>query len=325
MARLIVKLSSIFLVVILSTGCSAADRRDSRSKLDNVKSWTYLIQDQSKDENFNNLRRSGYDLVVIDQTRSLKGEEKFDSRAEVDSIKKSGDSSGEKIVLCYLDVGEAESYRRYWKNDWGIGDPEWIVAEDPDGWDENYPVKFWRPRWRQIMEKSIDAIVSDGYDGIYLDWIEVYSFPPVERAAESEEIDSKKEIVKFISDIAAYARLKKPGFIVVVQNAAELGKIKKYRDAADAVSQEAIWYDGGGDPDESEKVGDVTVEKELTAEYLTNLKIWIENGKPVFNVEYATDLSKANRTYRLGKKHGFITYVGVRQLDRLSDTPPNEP
>lgn len=109
-------------------------------RLKDVRFWAYQIQNQQADGNIGKLAESDYDLLVIDQIRSLKGDEDHDDRADVSRLKRTKGVSGKpKIVLCYIDVGEAESYRGYWRDGWRVGDPEWIVAEDPDGWDENYP------------------------------------------------------------------------------------------------------------------------------------------------------------------------------------------
>ena len=299
------------------------NQRDGEEKLKGVKFFAYQIQDQSWDDNTQKLADSHYDLLIIDQTSSIKGEEDYDSEAEVSLLKKSKDSSGgEKIVVCYIDVGEAESYRSYWKEEWRVGDPEWIVAPDPDGWDENYPVAFWNEEWKDIMKEAIDGIIEDGYEGIYLDWLEVYSFEPVVEAAEDEGLDARDELVEFVRELADYARAKEPGFLFIAQNAAELGSIPEYVKIFDGIAQEAIWYDGGGDPDTEETPGDVTVESELSEELLDALAMWEREGKPVFDVEYAQEPSNVERAYRLGAEHGFKTYVTLRPLDALTSTPP---
>ncbi|HIP23047.1 MAG TPA: hypothetical protein EYG79_05560, partial [Rhodobacteraceae bacterium] len=53
-----------------------------------------------------------------------------------------------RIVLAYIDIGQAEEWRTYWQPNWRIGAPSWIVANDPDGWEGNYPVAYWHPAWK---------------------------------------------------------------------------------------------------------------------------------------------------------------------------------
>jgi len=227
-----------------------------------------------------------------------------------------------KIVVCYIDVGEAESYRWYWQDKWKIGDPDWIVAEDPDGWDENYPVKFWNEEWKKIMRQCLDRIIDDEYGGVYLDWLEIYSFEPVAKAAESEDLNVRQELIEFVRELSEYARSQKPGFLFIAQNAAELGEFPEYVELFDAIAQEAIWYDGGGDPDTEEEPGDVPLDSEDSEEYVNHLEDWQQLEKPVFNVEYAQGSSNARQAYQLGKEHEFKTYVTLRPLDRLTATPP---
>ena len=314
-------------VTVVAPGCGRGAVREqgavTASPLRDVRFFAYQLQGQDESGSIGRLADSSYDLLVIDQTRSLKGEEGYDSAADVARLKGSGGSSGgKKVVVCYLDVGEAESYRWYWRDGWRVGSPEWIVAPDPDGWDENYPVKFWRPEWKRIMNEAVDRMIEDGYDGIYLDWLEVYSFEPVAEAARREGLNARDELVKFVRELAVRAGTKSPGFLCIAQNAAELGSDPEYVELFDAIAQEGVWYEGGGDPDADETPGDVPSDPELTRELLDDLKLWQERRKPVFDVEYAQESSNVNRAYALGEEHGFKTYVTLRALDALSQTPP---
>ncbi len=276
---------SLYFLALTAGGCLSKTGEYEGTgvgRLKDVRFWAYQIQEQHLSGNIKRLAESDYDLLVIDQIRSIKGDEDYDDRADVSRLKRTQGASGKrKIVLCYIDVGEAESYRWYWRDGWQIGDPDWIVAEDPDGWDENYPVKVWAPEWREIMERSVDRIIADGYDGIYLDWLEVYSFGPVEEAADEEGLDSREELIDFVTDLARYARSKKPDFIFIAQNAAELGRNPAYMRVFDAIAQEAIWYDGSGDPDTSKRPGDRPVDPEDSQDYLDHLGRWSRFGRPV--------------------------------------------
>lgn len=316
----------LIISIIFMGGCADnVDDKDIRNRepLSDVDYWAYQIQDQTEDDNIDKLAESHYDLLVIDQTRSIKGEETYDSLKDVSFLKGStGSRNGKKLVVCYIDVGEAESYRWYWKDEWRIGKPDWIVAEDPDGWDENYPVKFWRDEWKDIMKEYLDRIIEDGYDGIYLDWLEVYSFKSVSDAAEDEGLDPREELIGFISELSEYARSKRKDFIIIAQNAAEMGQSEEYVELFDAIAQEAIWFDGSGDPDISEQTGDKPIDSELTEEYLDYLEEWQKLDKPVLNVEYAADAANAEKAYKLGEEHKFITYTSLRPLAELTKNPP---
>ncbi len=298
--------------------------------LKNIRFWAYQIQGQNLNNSIRKLADSRYDLLVIDNVRSVKGDEDHDNAADVAKLKNSLGSQGKrKIVVCYIDIGEAEEYRYYWKPGWKIGNPEWITGDDPDGWEENYPVKYWRQEWKDIVfgndSAMVDRILEDGYDGIYLDWVEAYEFEPVDSAAVEEGLDAREEMISFIIEIAEYCKKKKPGFLVIPQNATYIvlpndSLSRAYLGAIDAIAQEDIWFDGEADPNGQE--GDVPVDPELTREYIGNLRIFQNAGLPVLTVDYASKPTNVDSAYRAAARHGYIEYVALRQLDRLTDTPP---
>lgn len=325
MKRMIGTLVVVLATILSLSGCTATPEGHPGSPsavsgaLSDIEYWAYQIQDQTADDNLDLLAESDYELLVIDQTRSLLGEPGYDSAGDVVYLK---DGLEGRIVVCYWDVGQAESYRWYWEDDWEIGDPAWIVAEDPDGWDENYPVVFWDPDWQDIMLEGLDMIIDDGYDGVYLDWLEIYDFEPVVERAEEEGLDPEEELVAFVELLAEHARERDPEFLFIAQNAAEMGRIPAYRDVFDAVAQEAVWFDGEGDPNAAEQAADMFQDEEWTLEYLDDLEIWLEEGILVLDVEYAIEPGNAAEAYRLSDDEGFVPYVTTRPLAQLTDTPP---
>ena len=68
----------------------------------NVKSWHYQLQDI----NPRAIARSSADMVVIDYS----GENGPFSKAQVEKMKRNPDGS-RRIVLAYMSIGEAETYR----------------------------------------------------------------------------------------------------------------------------------------------------------------------------------------------------------------------
>jgi cysteinyl-tRNA synthetase len=331
-------LPAIAVLVAMSlfiAGCGASDIDSSPSRsrsprlkpatgpLKDLEYFAYQIQAQEEDGNIERLAGERYDLLVIDQTRSVKDQEDYDSAKDVARLKASrGSAGGGKTVVCYIDVGEAEDYRTYWQDGWRVGNPEWIAAPDPDGWDGNYPVKFWRSEWMDIQRNRIEEIISDGYDGVYLDWLEVYSFEPVAQAARAEGLDPKNALTDFVRALAEYARSRKPGFIFIAQNAAEMGDYPGYAEVFDAVAQESVWFDWEGDPDTTGSAGDVAVNSEDSQTLIDDLAIWQAQGKPVLDIEYAQEEANAVEGYALGAKNGYRTYVTTTLLDELTSTPP---
>ncbi len=67
---------------------------------------------------------TAYDLVVL-SIGAAGG-----SREMIENLKHS--SGGEKIVLCYMSIGQAEDYRSYWQREWRQNPPAWLDDSDSD-------------------------------------------------------------------------------------------------------------------------------------------------------------------------------------------------
>lgn len=192
------------------------------TELSEVRQWLYLIDVNLDETTVNLIANSAYDMVVVDYIPS---EAENIDYPMTEVVAKWHNGEHPKLVMAYIDIGQAESYRSYWHDDWQVGEPDWITGEDPDGWVENYPVAYWRDEWQSIWldhDGLIAQIVTSGFDGVYLDWIEAYSDPGVAKVAAHDGIDATHAMVKFIADIAAFGRQLHPGFLVIGQNAIEL-------------------------------------------------------------------------------------------------------
>ena len=86
---------------------------------------------------------TAYDLVVTDYSADGSADGEFGA-AQIAALK--GSPGGPKIVLAYMSIGEAESYRFYWQDGWRPGNPPWLGVENPD-WPGNYKVHYWDPAW----------------------------------------------------------------------------------------------------------------------------------------------------------------------------------
>lgn len=286
---------------------------------------------------------SDHDLVVIDPAVTDIGTADYPIADVVAYLQAHG-----KVVVAYLDVGEAESYRTYWGEDWGIGDPEWIVAEDPDGWDENYPVAYWHPEWQALWLDEgglVDVVATSGFDGIYLDWVEAYDDERVATAAADDGVDPAEEMVGWVRALAERLRATDGDALVIQQNAAELAATQAdLRGVIDAVAQEQVWFDGGADGDPPGDCplpatdADVGSEEYLASlsppclrqweeypestlhvsseSYLRDLDAIRASGLPVLTVDYATEPANVDAALRNARARGFVPFVGVRELDQ---------
>ena len=215
------------------------------SPLSDVSHWLYLIDVNLDEATVARIADSSYDMVVLDFIPSEENNTDYPMAEVVAQL-----HVASQLVIAYIDIGQAEQFRTYWADDWRVGDPEWIAGEDPDGWQENYPVAYWYDEWRAIWlgeDGYLQAILDAGFDGVYLDWVEAYSDENVIAIAERDGVDPIQEMIWWVGDIAEFTRAQRPGFIVIAQNAAELAAYDDYVAIIDAIAQEQVWFDGGAD------------------------------------------------------------------------------
>ncbi len=333
---------------------SAPDPADpsARMTLPEVRTWAYQIQRLEDDraiDMIDELVESRYDLLVLEPTRSDRDNTDFDTAGMVRRLHESPADPPDrtKLVIAYVDIGQAEDWRTYWGDDWiaptasARGSPDFLITIDPDGWSGNYPVAFWDDRWKDIMirgENSVlQQVLDDGFDGIYMDWVEAYSDATVMAAATGSALDPSREMVDFIREIREYAQARSPGFLVIPQNAAEILETggQEYLDIIDGIAQEQIYFDGNADTEwDDVNAGDHRVPDTCPADdadcgysrafYEGWLKQYLAAGKPVLSVDYAADPGNVAEAYERASANGYIPYVSHRPLDRLTDTPPPE-
>ncbi len=301
-----------------------------RTSLHDVESWAYQIQGLEQEGAIQELVDSEYDMVVIEPTRSSKGFENFDTRGMVERLHSSrGIHVDSKIVIAYVDIGQAEDWRIYWNESWIAptaterGDPDFLVSIDPDGWSGDYPVAYWDTAWKEIVlygdNSLVQQVLDDGFDGIYLDWVDGFSYEPVVAAAEADGLDAQQEMIDFIREIREFCLKQEGDFIVIPQNALDICEgHPEYFDIIDAVAQEHILFDGNasaewGDP----TAGDVRVPAENTDWYVEMLQRYQVHGKVAFTVDYALKNQNIQEAYAFAANHGFIEFVTQIPLSRL--------
>ena len=347
--RLLIYVLTVLLVVCLS-GCPGAPVGPSEPlALSAVRTWAYQIQGLDEPGAIDALAASSYDVLVIEPTRtdfSSSETRQFDTATAVAQLKASAASDGlhRKLVIAYIDIGEAENWRWYWdwSKDWTPGRPrpadwpEWILTPDPDGWAGNFVVAFWHEGWRDIVLTGnnhppaptrdfvsiLDEVVSDGFDGVYLDWVEAYDDPAVTAAASAAGVDPATAMVDFIAAIRAYGQARRPGFVVIQQNAAMLVEdAPGILNVVDAIAQEDTWYGGVADCEWDQPCGyDRVQDPQQTAETLGLLDQYRAAGKPVFTVDYT--VAHAAEAYAEAGARGYVPYCSRVALSRLTTTPP---
>jgi len=146
-------------------------------QLSDVKNFLYIInpeQFSTKSGFLEAISSTNYDLVFVDLFFN-----EFPLTASDVALLKTKDNGAERLVICYMSIGEAEVYRYYWQSEWTENPPAWLDQENPY-WEGNYKVKYWDPEWQQIIygnDQSYAKMILDaGFDGAYLDIIDAYEY-----------------------------------------------------------------------------------------------------------------------------------------------------
>ena len=330
----------------------------SAARLADVSHWLYMIDVNLEPEMMKRITASKYDMVVVDFIPSEENNTDYPIAELVAQLHNAPHhldcaQCKPKLAIAYIDIGQAEEYRTYWHSGWSIGNPEWIVGADPDGWEGNFPVAYWYDEWRQIWlgeSGYLQAILDAGFDGVYLDWVEAYSDENVIAFAEEDGADPLQEMIWWVGDIADFTRAQRPDFIVIAQNAAELAKDDDYLDIIDAIAQEQVWFDGGADNDPPGDCPLPRTEAEVDSdayrqslspfcrkqydeypdstlhvsseEYLHHLTLARDKGEIIFTVDYALEPENVAWVYETSRGLGFVPFVSNRALDRYIEPVP---
>lgn len=231
-------------------------------------------------------------------------------------------SPGQRALLCYFSVGEAENYRPYWKAEWDArndgkvdaGAPVWLLGQNPE-WKGNYRVKYWSAEWQSVLMGSetapLDRIIAQGFDGVYLDIIDGFeTFEEGDDGRINPETGQsyRRDMVDFVAKIAAYARAKKPGFLVVPQNGSQLLDFEDYVQTISGIGQEDLYYL------DNKRTTDSAPTIEL-------LKKATAAGKAVLVTDYSKAKKKQADGIALAQIDGFSIFIAPRALNGLGRLP----
>jgi cysteinyl-tRNA synthetase, unknown class len=286
-----------------------------------AKSWGYQLVNLDPKA----LAASPYDVLVIDYSRDGSDANAL-TPAELAAIKTKPDGS-KRIVLSYLSIGEAESYRFYWSKIWGWFPtflspilPNWVLpswrSKLNRDWGGNYAVRYWEAGWQNIIVGQggyLDKILKAGFDGVWLDKVD----SSLEDVAAGNP-RAKADMYALVKKIADRGRAAKPGFLVVPQNGDELLDDSDYRAMIDGIGKESLLYG-----EETEKKPNPSA---MVAARLERLKKVVAEGKTVLAVEYLddpTDIAKARADLTASC---FVPHFAERSLEalRVGDLPdPN--
>ena len=277
---------------------------------------------QSK-TNWQRMIESSYDLMILDFSWNGSYEKRF-TREDLDELRGAG---AQRLLLCYLSIGEAERYRPYWQQTWIPGEnPGWLGAENPH-WIGNYKVRYWHPEWQTIMLGYLLTIIAQGFDGVYFDVVDACFYWSAAAAYGSggeeyrpgdprgDEREAAERMIEFMNVMSGFARSWDPEFVVFMQNAEKIVEaagdraLAKLWKSIDGLGTEDLFYYGAAETDNPANPG-----KDYRLR-LTNT--FVENGKTVLSTEYLTDPNTRTVFCDLARGNGHIPFAAPsRYLDR---------
>jgi len=302
-----------------------------------ISTWMYQIQFLEDRAEIDALDNTPYDMLVVEPGHNF-SEQPYETDYLVEALKQK-QNGVDRLLLAYIDIGQAEDYRTYWQEEWvaptefSAGSPEFLLTIDPDGWEGNFPVAYWDAEWNEIWTGTggiIEKLAEFGFDGVYLDWVEGYDDDSVRAAATSDGVDPENEMMLFIEEIGNIGRAINPDFLIVPQNAQYLldADPSRYASMIDALATEDTWFYGEGDVGwEEPGAGDLSGGERHAGDYSTANRIaqnqkYLDLGIPVFSVDYCVSQTNATTTYVNAYESGFIPLVTRVALSDISETPP---
>ena len=149
-------LLALWAVAACSVAAPVADEPTSGrlERLIEAETWMYQIQGLDEPGALTTLAATDYPLLVVEPGHNL--EDDPSDMVEVISKLRIAPDGSDRLLLAYVDVGQAEDYRDYWQPSWvaptetEAGDPEFLLTIDPDGWSGNYVVAYWDMRWKDL-------------------------------------------------------------------------------------------------------------------------------------------------------------------------------
>ncbi|MBT6757530.1 MAG: hypothetical protein HOA84_04290 [Candidatus Jacksonbacteria bacterium] len=259
----------------------------SSYNLNNVEQWFILLDYNPGHYTLDAEEASVYDLAILDP----------DEHPPLEDLSK-------LILIAYVSLGEAETYRSYWKN---VYDKDFIIEENPY-WEGNYLVDVRNTSWRAtIIEGVIPELLEKGFKGIMMVTIDTASF------LESEDHEkfrgSADAMVSFVKEIHE----RYPDLFLISNNGFEvLDDIAPY---ISGMLVESIYM--SYNPDTEEDIAVSEEDREYKLYYLQRLQE--EYKLPVFAVDYISsdDMPLIRDTAERLRLLGFKPYIAKRGLKEL--------
>jgi cysteinyl-tRNA synthetase len=250
--------------------------------------------------NLNEIAQSPFHMLLMDFSRdgSLAGRYQPEELARL--------RQGGRLLVAYLSVGEAESYRSYWNPSWRPGRPAWLGKTNPN-WEGNYKVRYWDPAWQKLLAETARQIVGQGYDGVFLDVVDAYEYWQPQRPQAANDMRL------LINRLARLLRQDHPHLGIFLNGGEGLIDDADLLKTITGLAKEEVFYGLHGDGKASPP--------DFTRLAQSQLKPAVQAGKLVLSIDYTAGPEQALRAHQKARQAGYLEYVTVRGLDRLVPQP----
>ncbi|AMW32087.1 cysteinyl-tRNA synthetase, unknown class [Fervidobacterium changbaicum] len=249
------------------------------------------------------------DLVVIDYSADGTDKKAF-KREDLAPLKAQG-----KKVFAYLNFAVAEDWRFYWKSL-----NKALILGPLGDWPGEYYVKYWYSEWYDVVKQYMKKITTAGFDGVVLDWINVYQHSKLQQLSGKSENGLKMAIVenlrKLIKDF--------PNIEYVLINGEDiLIEFPEFREKVKYVLVESLFFHKAvlaiNTKEFFSRLNKLT---ELQKYGITILSVeYIDNGNPFDS----TNAERINTYVSLARKYGFRYYIARLDMKLNAVNVPRVP
>ncbi len=238
---------------------------------------------------------ASFDLIVLDAEHS----------GPVAPLKAQG-----KTVLGYLSLGEAESYRPYYKE---IKHKKLVLAKNPQ-WPDHRVIDIRNPAWEAMVSGTlIPQLLAQGFDGVMFDTID--------SPLHMERLDAKRYagMGKTAADVICSIRAEYPDMKIMLNRGFEI--LPQVAGCIDMVMAETTRSDLQPKDD---KKPYLTAQADYEQYVATLKEAQVKNpALKVYSLDYWTmeDRAGVARIYNEQRAQGFIPYVATIDLQKIYTEP----
>lgn len=220
----------------------------------------------------------------------------------------------DKKLVTYLSIGEVEFGRKHVQAmGWSTEQLPQCVVEKNVEWG-SYRVAFWEKEWQDLTVSQAKALVEKGYDGLFLDVVDVYGM----LKSKFPDRNVEQDMIDFVRLIAHEARKINPDALIIPNNGLTLLNNPAYLEVIDGVAKESTFYSAHRETEDSPVVYKVPEWKKWDLEYIIPVAKAPIN-KFVLAIEYPVDKEMQLAVMKEATEHNFVPFIGTYMLDELPD------